>query len=128
MHNPSNVKHCPVCNKQILSKESQTCSYACSNTMFRHGNEGGTQYRTDRELIEAGRYRDICFRHHEKKCVYCGEDKIVAVHHLNDDSSDHRPENLIPLCPTHHEYWHSQYRHIVEDAVNEYIRAWESMV
>jgi len=34
-------------------------------------------------------------------------DKIVAVHHINHNHSDNRPENLVPLCPNHHEMLHS---------------------
>ena len=50
----------------------------------------------------------------------CDEDKIVAVHHMNEDHSDNRPENLVPLCPTHHAYWHSKWRYLIEDKVRAY--------
>ena len=65
-------------------------------------------------------YRVICFTYHEKKCVVCGEDKIVAVHHFDENHENNDPMNLIPLCPTHHGYWHSKWRHLIESAVNEY--------
>jgi hypothetical protein len=122
--NPSVVeaktKVCPVCQTSFTS-DSITCSHSCSNTYFRHSREGGIRYKTIEHLIENDRYRDICFRYHEKKCVVCGEENIVAVHHMNENHSDNRPENLVPLCPTHHQYWHSNYKHLVEEQITQYV-------
>lgn len=56
-----------------------------------------------------------------KKCVICGEDKIVEVHHYYHDNADNRPENLVPLCPTHHQYMHSSYRELIEKDVDKYV-------
>lgn len=127
--NPSVIlekgKQCPVCEKIFFGK-SVTCSHSCSNTYFRHGREGGTQYSTDDVLIENGRYRDLCFRYHEKKCIICNEINIVSVHHLNEDHNDNRPENLIPLCPTHHQYVHSNFKYLVEDIITKYVEQWKS--
>lgn len=114
-------KECPVCKTTFHtlkghSREKSTCSYACSNTFFRSGVNNGS-YKDDSK----SRYHTICWRHHEKKCVICGENKIVAAHHYNGDHSDNRPENFVPLCPTHHQYWHSKYRHLIEKEVNDYI-------
>lgn len=117
-------KVCPACDKSFVGT-SFTCSYACSNTFFRHSREGGTQYSTDEKLIEDGRYRDLCFRYHEKKCIICGEENIVSVHHLNENHDDNRPENLVPLCPTHHQYCHSKYHHLVEQKIQEYMINWK---
>jgi hypothetical protein len=117
-------KECPVCGKEFEAqkghpREKMTCSYACSNSHFRSGK--------DNPNFKNGKYnyRTICFLYHEKKCVICGEDKIVGVHHLNEDHQDNRPENLIPLCPTHHSYWHSNYKSEIEQRVLDYIEVWK---
>lgn len=115
--NPSNIKECPVCGK-LHSKYGVTCSYSCSNTHFRSGKNNGA--------YQAGsNYRTECFLHHEKKCIICGEDKIVAVHHYDENRKNNSPENLIPLCPTHHQYVHSRYadevNHIVEEYRNNFL-------
>ena len=120
----ASTKICPVCNATFIGDKT-TCSHSCSNTYFRHSREGGSKRASDQELLERNDYRRLCFRYHEKKCVVCDETNIVAVHHLNEDSSDHRPENLIPLCPTHHQYWHSGYKHLVYDIVLEYVSKWK---
>ena len=53
--------------------------------------------------------------------MYCGEDKIVEVHHYDGNRSNNKPINLVPLCPTHHRYWHSKYKYIVKDVVDIYV-------
>jgi hypothetical protein len=59
--------------------------------------------------------------YHKKECVVCGENNIVEVHHLDGNSKNNLPKNLIPLCPTHHQYWHSKFKHLVVDKINQYI-------
>lgn len=118
--NPKNIKICPVC-KNEHAKTGTTCSYSCSNKFFRHGRKGGTQYKDDDDLIEAGNYRALCFRHHGKKCIVCKEEKIVTVHHINENHDDNRIENLVPLCPTHHQYIHSRYKDEVQPFIDEFL-------
>jgi len=113
--NPKNLKLCLVCNKPIKNyRHSQgTCSCKCANSYFRsginHGLHTGTQYTT------------ICFYYHKKECIVCGEQLIVAVHHLDGNSNNHDPRNLVPLCPTHHCYWHSKHKDIIYDKVMKYM-------
>jgi len=66
-------------------------------------------------------YRTLCFKHHKKECVVCGEDKIVAVHHYDHNHNNNNIENLIPLCPTHHQYMHSRHKDLIEKEVEEYV-------
>ena len=95
-------------------KHAKFCSRSCANN------------RTAWWKINATQYRTICFNHHEKQCVICGEEKIVEVHHLDHDKANNNPSNLIPLCPTHHQYWHSKFKSLIEDAVWCYANGWSS--
>lgn len=113
------LKVCPSCNLEFKTKSGGsaarvTCSYACSNSHFRSGEDHGN-WNQDA-------YRTTCFHYHRKECVVCGEDKIVEVHHLDEDHKNNHKNNLIPLCPTHHRYWHSRYKYLVEDVVLDYIK------
>lgn len=108
----SGKKICPVCEKEFVGK-SVTCSHSCSNVYFSHIRNKPERYKN---------YVTICFKHHEKKCIVCGEEKIVSVHHLNGKHNDNRPENLIPLCPTHHQYVHSRYKDEVQLIIDDYIK------
>lgn len=112
------VKKCPVCQKEFETvinhkNEKTTCSYSCSNTFFRSG-KNNPNWKDDH-------YRTTCWEYHKKECVICGENLIVTVHHYDENHENNSPENLIPLCPTHHQYVHSRYRDRVIDKVNLYV-------
>jgi hypothetical protein len=108
---------CPVCGKQLDGRfESVTCSYACSNVYFRSGKDNG-QYKPDEEVG----YVRVCFRYHDKKCIICGEDKIVAVHHYDENKKNNDWKNLVPLCPTHHSYVHSRWYELVKEKIDDYV-------
>ena len=111
-------KECPICGTKFNTskdspREKMTCSHSCANTYFRSGiNNPNWKENT---------YRTTCFLYHKKECIICGEDKIVEVHHLDENNKNNSPNNLIPLCPTHHQYWHSRYKVEIEQKVIDYI-------
>ncbi len=96
-------------------EKAKYCSRSCSNSIG--GQAKSAIYHTD----ETATYTTVCFRHHPKECVICEEQNIVAVHHYNENHDDNRPENLVPLCPTHHNYMHSRFKYLIEDQVAEYV-------
>ena len=112
--NPINLKLCEVCESPIKDYRHSkgTCSHSCSNKFFKHLRNKPDTYT---------RYTTICWENHKKECIVCGENKIVAVHHYNDNHNDNSIENLVPLCPTHHQYVHSRYKHEVIDKIDAYV-------
>jgi 5-methylcytosine-specific restriction endonuclease McrA len=89
--------------------------------MFSNGIEAGEAAANHAGIDwKESAYRTTCFLHHEKKCVVCGEDKIIDVHHYDENKNNNSTENLIPLCPTHHRYWHSRYRSLIQKKVDHY--------
>lgn len=118
---PKVTKNCPVCEREFQSlsgapKEKQTCSYACSNKKFRSGVNNGI---SKQDGIRS--YRWICFSEHKKECIICGESNILSVHHFDENHENNEPTNLVPMCPTHHQYMHSNYKHLIEDKVKQYV-------
>lgn len=118
------IKECPVCGKEFEDlvghpKQKTTCSYSCSNTHFRSG-KNHPNWRDEVSEFNNKKYRTLCFMYHKKECVICGENKIVAVHHYDENHNNDSIENLIPLCPTHHNYVHSRYKDEVIDTINKY--------
>lgn len=119
---PEINKKCPACGSTFKTrkghpKEKTTCSRSCSNTYFRSGDKNPNWNKNA--------YRSTCFNYHEKKCVICDERHIVEVHHLDGNKQNNDPNNLIPLCPTHHQYWHSNHRHRIEQQVLNYVEEWK---
>lgn len=113
--NPDNITLCAVCEEPIKNYKTSkgTCSRSCANTHFKRGENNGNWTGND--------YRLICWQYHKKECIVCKEDKIVSVHHMNENHNDNRPENLVPLCPTHHQYLHSRYKNEIIDIVEKYV-------
>lgn len=116
---------CACCSKkfqvtereyQFPSKEAYFCSRSCANST------GGKAKAVKHHGDDVANYRVVGLRHHEKKCVVCGEERIVAVHHINENHHDNTPSNLVVLCPTHHGYVHSRYRHMVQPFIDEYVK------
>ena len=123
------TKICPICENTFEAKEGhyrekQTCSYSCSNIYFRSGPDNGN-WKESEENCKSSAYRSTCFYYHKKKCVICGEKNIVEVHHLDENTKNNKPENLIPICSTHHQYWHSRFKPLVEQKILDYINNWK---
>jgi hypothetical protein len=116
-------KKCPVCSSEFEvvevpgRKNKVTCSYSCSNTYFR-SNVNNPNWKESS-------YRSTCFVYHKKECIICGELNIVDVHHYDEDRTNNSPENLIPLCPTHHMYVHSRYKSLVISSIDSYLQSWK---
>jgi len=106
---------CPVCKNIKANLGNTTCSNSCANTYFRSGINN-PNYNENSPTA----YIKICFSYHKKECIICGENKIVEVHHFDENHHNNSPENLVPLCPTHHQYYHSKYRYVVEPRIIEY--------
>lgn len=118
------IKKCPVCNSEFKTmkghkREKVTCSHSCSNSFFRSG-DSNPNWKGDERIKFETEYRRICFEHHKKECVVCGENKIVAVHHYDENHNNNLLDNLIPLCPTHHQYVHSRYKNEVLPIIEMY--------
>jgi hypothetical protein len=118
------IKECPVCGKKFEDlvghpRQKTTCSYSCSNTHFRSG-ENNPNYKEIKDVRSSNKYRRICFEQHKPECIICGENKIVSVHHYDENHENNSIENLIPLCPTHHQYVHSRYKDEVIETINKY--------
>ena len=124
------IKVCPVCGKKFSTlkghkREKIVCSHSCSNTYFRSGKNNPNYVNG---MAGESEYRVICFKHHEKKCIICGFDIIVEVHHVDCNKNNNQPNNLVPLCPNHHRMFHSRYRSMVEPLIEEYLTGYSEMV
>ena len=135
--NPKNLIQCEICNNPIKDyKNNKTCGHTCAREKFKDmylefSSMVWSDETKERVREKSGgviHYTTVCWSHHEKKCIICGEDKIVAVHHIDENKNNNSPENLIPLCMTHHVYYHSRYKHLVEEQIlnyqKEFIAGW----
>lgn len=106
---------CAYCNKEIEKtpyelKKSKTgntfCNKSCAasfnNTEFRTG-ENNPNWKNG-----GINYRKIAFESYLCKCANCGFDNkdALEVHHIDNDRSNNKLNNLITLCPNCHTLVH----------------------
>lgn len=102
---------CEICKEPFscLSRDKVTqkrfCSRNCANSV---GGQEKVRLLEEDGLLH---YTTLCFRVHQYKCCICGFDKIVAVHHYDENRENNRIENLIPICLNHHQMWHTKRFH-----------------
>lgn len=99
--------------KQFPKKEYYYCTRTCACSV-------GGRARAGKFISN---YRTICWKHHKKKCIICNETNIVAAHHYDGDHNNNDPRNFVPLCPTHHIYVHSVFKHLVIDKIHKYVNS-----
>ena len=116
---------CDCCGKNFTVNERENkfptkgryfCSRNCANSVG--GKAKSTKYHYD----EVAHYTTVAWRYHDRKCLVCGEENVVAVHHLDENHNNNVPENLVPLCPTHHQYMHSKHKVLIQEKVKDYIK------
>ena len=101
------TKECERCGTEFIFegrietktyKQAKFCSRSCANNRQEWWNDNATHYKT------------IALQHWKHECAICGFDKIVAIHHIDENHNNNDPKNLIPLCPNHHEMVHSKWK------------------
>ena len=93
-------KVCKRCKKEKIIHAKGLCG-GCYQTIFH------LQYNKDRNYekrhnISAEEYKKLT-----RRCVICGFDKIVELHHLDGNRKNNNRNNLIGLCPNHHKMFHT---------------------
>ena len=118
-----------------ISDHEKTCE-CCGNTFVWNGRKNTKSYENARFCSRscannrkqwwkdnAVHYRTIAFNHWEHECAICGFDKIVAVHHIDENHDNNHPHNLIPLCPNHHEMVHSKWKDEILPTINSLVES-----
>jgi hypothetical protein len=98
--------NCEECNKLFYVKEREKifpkkdqyfCSRSCANS------QGGKAKVEKCGLIGD---RSIAKKYYKFECAVCGENRVVDVHHIDENRDNNSPNNLIFLCPNHHALYH----------------------
>lgn len=105
---------CNKCNKKRNHHSKGMCKN-CANKFLYYDSIKKHNYRKWHNLdLEV--YRRIT-----KKCVICGFDAIVDLHHLDGDHANNSESNLIGLCPNHHKMAHmDEFKDEIRKSIEEY--------
>ncbi|MBU1111519.1 MAG: HNH endonuclease [archaeon] len=92
---------CKNC-KQIKEHHAKGMCKLCVTKLFHYDHIKSYNVR---------KYHNISLELYKKiatECIICGFNKIIELHHLDDNRDNNSPNNLIPLCPNHHKMLHHQ--------------------
>jgi len=119
--NPNNIKFCPICDGYIKHyKYNKTCSHQCANKTFKQ-SKGHTP--NNKKYFDKVDYRKIAKKYHKMECIICEEDLMIDIHHFDRDRDNNNPENLVPICATHHRYiHHNENYYIIKECIDDYIK------
>lgn len=59
----------------------------------------------------ARRYHNLsleAYKQVTKRCVICGFDNVVDLHHIDGNHKNNHPSNFTGLCPNHHKMYHAE--------------------
>ena len=111
---------CNVCYKRFRWKPKLVKCKRCERMLPMHAKglcRGcySSTFHTDKvKLHNAKRLYNIGPELYQKiteKCVICGFDNIIDIHHLDHNHKNSSETNLIGLCPNHHKMiHHKQYQ------------------
>lgn len=114
--NKNKVKvSCAYCGKEFLRAPSKLTKsksglYFCcrEHKDLAQRIESGSQFSPMRpDHFDNGKadYRKSAFRHYEHKCAVCGyeeDERILQVHHRDENRENNSLDNLVILCPNCH--------------------------
>ena len=107
---------CKRCGRLKVIKARDHCT-GCYSSVFQleqvkawnHMKNYGIDYKTYKQIT--------------KSCLICGFDKYVDLHHLDGDHKNNSTNNLIGLCPNHHQMLHTlKWRDEVLDQINKILK------
>jgi ribosomal protein L37E len=107
--------YCITCYKKIAWKPRKIICKRCKREMPHHSKglcPGCYQFVFHLEHNKAWNNKknynltQETYKKITEKCVICGFDKVIDLHHLDENKKNNSNENLIGLCPNHHKMIH----------------------
>ena len=90
---------CKRCGREMFHHSNGLCP-GCYNFVFQLDRSKAWNQKK-RYNIDMPTYKKIT-----EKCVVCGFDKVIDIHHLDENKKNNSEKNLIGLCPNHHKMLH----------------------
>ena len=104
---------CKRCQREMQIHAKGLCR-GCYNFIFNLDTAKAWNYKKWYGL-DPETYREIT-----KACIACGFDKVVDLHHLDENHKNNLKENLVGLCPNHHKMLHDfRYRKEMRELLSQ---------
>lgn len=93
------IRICKRCNREMPIHAKGLCA-GCYNFVF-HLDKNKAWNQKKNYNLDIITYKKIT-----KSCAICGFDKVVDLHHLDQNRTNNFKNNLVGLCPNHHKMLH----------------------
>jgi ribosomal protein L37E len=104
---------CKRCKKEMPHHSKGLCAGCYNFVFFLDKNKAWNQKKNFGLDLET--YKSLT-----KECFICGFDKVVDLHHLDENKKNNMKSNLIGLCPNHHKMLHDfRFRKEIRKALSE---------
>jgi hypothetical protein len=104
---------CKRCKKERPMHAKGLCT-GCYQFVFQTEKIKEANYQR-RLNIDSKTYKKVT-----AKCVICGFDKVVDLHHIDHNTKNNSENNLVGLCPNHHKMIHRfEYRKEILEKLKE---------
>lgn len=104
---------CKRCGREMPLHAQGLCP-SCYNFAFNLEDTKALNYKK-RYNLNLEIYKKIT-----KQCIICGFDKIIDLHHIDQNKNNNSESNLIGLCPNHHKMIHDyRYREEIFNLLKE---------
>lgn len=104
-------KRCSICGARFWRKrfgsgrledraaylKRRFCSLSCASSQSKGG-------------LSRNAYQARARKHLKAACECCPSTTRLHAHHVNEDWTDNRPENVQTLCAFCHQFWHATHR------------------
>ncbi len=110
---PTPEKRCSICGARFQRTRNESgrledyqhfmnrrfCSLSCANSRSKGG-------------LSRNAYQARARKHLKIACECCGTSERLHAHHVNQDWTDNRPENVQTLCVFCHQFWHATHKRL----------------
>lgn len=127
------IKHakgmCTTCYKRLAWKPKKRICTRCGRLMMHQAKgycPGCYNFVFHLERTKAGQRKKLhnidneTYKKITAKCLICGFDKVVDLHHLDNNHKNNSEDNMIGLCPNHHKMIHDfRYKEEIFNQIKE---------
>uniref|UniRef100_A0A6H1ZWW7 Putative HNH endonuclease n=1 Tax=viral metagenome TaxID=1070528 RepID=A0A6H1ZWW7_9ZZZZ len=112
----NNKKICEGCGKLKFHHAKRLCESCYQKIFYPEGMELSAKISVEKNYnISYDLYKKIT-----KRCIICGFDKVVHLHHLDETHKNNLTKNLVGLCPNHHRMIHMfKYKKSILNEINK---------
>lgn len=115
---PWTCKHCKETFVLKSFSEKGTHSLWCEKNPNRKKYEDILQSNNVKRIKK---HDTIAKKFYDQRCVVCGFNDVVDVHHIDENRKNNSPKNLVFLCPNHHALLHRNNSEIVKQKIEEFL-------